>query len=449
MTGAVDREVDTVRDLVARVHAGEAASAQIVSDCLAAIEATEPQIRAWQFLDRESAAAQAEAMDDIRRRGRPVGALHGIPVGIKDIFDTADMPTERGSPIYAGRRPEADCAVVEKLREAGAVILGKTVTTEFAWLQPAVTRNPHDPARAPGGSSSGSAAAVAAGHVPLAVGSQTNGSTIRPASYCGVYGFKPTRGIVSRRGVLQTSQTLDQVGVFGRDAGDVALLADVLGGYDASDSSCYLAPRPRMLQGYLAEVPIEPSFAWIDMPYAERYSPATRAGCEELLEAMGSRVERLPAPRSFAVLIECHKVIYEFEMRRNLDAELTTHGDRLSPALRAALQAAEQRTQAQYDEALEVLAAAVDWFEQFFCDYDAIVTPSATGEAPPLDAGTGDPICSTIWTLCGLPCLSIPLLVGTGGLPIGIQLVANANEDDRLFRTTRWLLEQLEESTSQ
>ena len=443
MNDSVAEPMHTVRELVDAVRGGETTAAQFAAGCFAVIDATDAAIGAWRYVDRDGVMSAAERLDEIRRRGLPLGDLHGVPVGIKDIFDTADMPTECGSGIYAGRQPEADCAVVERLREAGAVILGKTTTTEFAWRHPTTTCNPHNPAYSPGGSSSGSAAAVAAGHVPLAIGSQTNGSTIRPASYCGVFGFKPSRGIVSRRGVFQTSETLDQVGMFGRDLGDVALLADALAGYDAQDPHCYLAPRPKMLQGYLAEVPVEPNFAWLEMPYNDRYSAAARQGCDELLDALEGQVDRIPAPKSFSALIDCHKRIYDYEISRCLRTEFTEHNDQLSATAREALEAALQCSDEQYREALGLLAGAQEWFTQFFYDYDAIITPSATGEAPLIADGTGAPICSTIWTLCGLPCLSMPLITGNEGLPIGVQLVANCNEDDRLLRTSRWLLEQL------
>jgi len=433
----------TIRDCVKLIGKGELTSEQLVEDCLKKIEQTDAGIGAWQHLDHDAALTQARQLDDVRRRGRPLGDLHGIPVGVKDIFDTENQPTERGSPIYKGRVPGADCAVVEKLREAGAVILGKTVATELAYMHPADTSNPHNSAFSPGGSSSGSAAAVAAAQVPLALGSQTNGSTIRPASYCGVYGFKPTRGIISRRGVFQTSATLDQVGVFGRDLGDVALLADVLAGYDAADSMSYLAPRPRMLSGYLSEVPIEPIFVWLDLPYADRFSDTARAGFDELLDVMGKQVERITAPQSFSGLIECHKAIYSYEIYRCLQSERENHFGLLSDTVRQALESAAKVSDATYEEAMQTLQAASQWFEQFFNDYDAIITASATGEPPKMGEGTGDPVCCTIWTLCGLPCVSLPLLAGHNDLPIGVQLVGGAKEDDRLLRTTRWLLQYL------
>jgi Asp-tRNA(Asn)/Glu-tRNA(Gln) amidotransferase A subunit family amidase len=233
------------------------------------------------------------------------------------------------------------------------------------------------------------------------------------------------------------------VGVFGRDPGDLALLCDVLGGYDASDNLSYLAPRPRMLKGYLSEVPVEPDFVWIDLPYADRYSQDTAEGFEELMDVLGAKVDRIPAPQSFSTLLACHKVIYDYELYRCLENERKNQWDQLSETIKSAFESARERTDEQYREALEIQEAANTWFRQFFNDYDAIITPAATGEAVKIGEGTGDPICCTIWTLCGLPCISLPLLTGSNGLPIGVQLVAAANEDDRLFRTTRWLLEHL------
>ncbi|GJL80487.1 MAG: glutamyl-tRNA amidotransferase subunit A [marine bacterium B5-7] len=433
----------TVRQCVELITSGALTSEHLLESYLDVIDATDAQIHAWAHIDRDHALEQARHLDDIRRRGLPVGNLHGIPVGIKDIFDTVEYVTERGSNIYANRNPSADSAVVERLKEAGAVIIGKSVTTELAWINPAATRNPHDHSRTPGGSSSGSAAAVAAGHVPLSIGSQTGGSVIRPASFCGVYGFKPSRGIISRRGVYQTSPTLDQVGVFGRDLGDVSLLVDVLGAYDANDSASYLAPRPHMLEGFLSDVLIEPNFVWIDMPYEEHYSKAVSHGCNELMEAIGGQLDRVPAPKSFIALIECHKIIYEYEIYRCLTDERENHWGLLSDTARRKLEVAGKVSDDQYQDALDVLNAANQWFEQFFYDYDSIVTPSSLGEAPAFEEGTGDPICCTIWTLCGLPCISLPLLLSGNGMPIGLQIVGGINRDDDLLRTSRWLLNTL------
>ena len=440
-------ELNTARDCVSAIKDGSLRSVDLVKTSLAEMERTDSTIKAWQHLDNEQAIAAAEQADEQRRHGRPVGQLQGIPVGLKDIIDTAELPTEYGSPIYKGRQADQDAAIVEKLKESGAVILGKTVTTEFAFMHPANTRNPHNTEFGPGGSSSGSAAAVAAGHVPLAFGTQTNGSVIRPASYCGVYGFKPSRGVVSRRGILQTSASLDQPGMFARDLGDLALLADIVAGYDASDSVSYNAPKPAALDGYLQDVPVEPNFVWLELPYADRFSDALVQGADELISELGGQIERVTAPASFNDAIEAHSIIYDYEIFRCL-SEVRTHESQLSDTVQSAFERAEKRTEEEYQQALAFKESFEAWFKPFFNDYDAVLTASAPSEAPRFGEGTGDPICCTVWTLAGLPCLNLPLLAGDHELPIGIQLVGAHQEDDRLFRSARWLLETLHAQAS-
>lgn len=438
--------MSTARQSIAQMKAGQMSSESLVQHCIDVIDETDDRIKAWVHVDREGALEQARECDLRCKRGKSLGSLHGVPVGLKDIIDTDNMPTRRGTPIYADRQPESNATIVNRLREEGAVILGKTVTTELAWMNESQCLNPHNLAYSPGGSSSGSAAAVAAGQVPLAIGSQTGGSVIRPASFNGVYGCKPSRGIIPKNGVLQTSATLDHIGVFARDAGDLALLTDAIKGYDQHDSFSYLAPRPAMLSGYDSEVPVEPHLVWINMPYQDRYSRTLNEAMDEVLAALDSTsaaVERIEAPQSFAALIECHKLIYDYEIRRCLDHEWTQEREHLSPVAIAGLQSAEKRSDDEYAEALEIMHAASDWFSTFFNDYDAVLTPSAMGVAPLLGNGTGDPVGCVIWTLCGLPCISLPLLNGENDLPMGLQLVGGYDQDDRLFRTTRWLVDQL------
>ena len=427
-----------------KIREGALASVDLVKACLARIDETDGQLKAWAHLDAEHALAQAEELDTIRRAGRPLGALHGVPVGLKDIIDTRDFPTERGTPIFSGREPSQDAVVVERLRESGAVILGKTVSTELAFMHPAETRNPHDPSRSPGGSSSGSAAAVAAYHVPLAIGTQTNGSVIRPAAFCGTYGFKPTRGVISRRGVLQTSKSLDQMGAFGRTLEDVALLTDVIGGYDPSDPLSYARPRPKMLDGSRAEAPVEPELVWFDLPFNDRLSEDARAGLDEVVSALGGRVERLPVSENMIGLVEVQQVIHEYEICHHLEKTFAEHWDMVSTSLQPIVERGRTISDAQYAGALEVMASAGSFFDKFFKDYDAVIAPSAAGEAPKFGGGTGDPVFCTIWTLCGLPSLNLPLLVGENGLPVGVQLIGAAEEDDRLLRTASWMLNELQ-----
>jgi len=439
----MSRLLESATSLVEQMKAGKFSAEELVRDCLSQIEATEGTIKAWAHLDAEQALAQARDLDEMRYRGLPLGPLHGVPVGIKDIYDTAGMPTEYGTPIHAGRSPDADCTVIAKLREAGAIIMGKTVTAEFAFLSPGETTNPHNPAHTPGGSSSGSAAAVAALYVPLAIGSQTNGSVVRPASFCGVYGLKPSRGMLSRQGVLQTSETLDQLGVFARTLEDVALITDAMKGYDAGDTSTYARPKPDLSAGCREEVPVEPLFAWFDLPYADRLPEDAAAGFEELLEALEGRVVKIESPDLFDEIIEHHRVIHFYEVRRNLATEYETQGDQMSAALRDVMASAEEVTEERYLEALAGIDTAKEFFADFFEDYDAVLTPSSAGEALHGLGVTGDPIFCTIWTYSGLPSLSVPLMTGEQGLPIGVQLVGGLEDDARLCRTANWLVNYL------
>ncbi len=426
------------------IRAGRLTSVALVEACLARIDETDSVIKAWVHLDPENALEQAREADRIRRAGHGTGVLHGVPVGLKDIIDTRALPTECGTPAMAGRQPTEDSAVVERLIEAGAVILGKTATAECAFLNPAETTNPFDPSRTPGGSSSGSAAAVAARQVPLAIGSQTNGSVIRPASFCGTYGFKPSSGLISRRGFLQTSETLDQVGVFARDIADTALFSQALAGYDPRDAASLARPAPGFVAGAAAEPPVEPELAWFDLPINSRLEADAREGIDAVLETLGPRVQRFEAAPQLNDLVHTQAVIHHYEVARNLDALYVEHGPMLSDKLHEALAKGREISTGEYEDALGVRQSAVGFFVEVFNDVDAIITPAATGEAPKISGGTtGDPIFCSIWTLAGLPCLSLPLLVGENNLPIGVQLVGAMEEDDRLLRTAGWMVEKL------
>ena len=427
-------------DAVHLIRQGAIDSAQLVEACLARVRETDTQVQAWAFLDPDHALAQARAADDLKRQGLPIGPLHGVPVGVKDIFDTADMPTEYGSVLYAGRTPSRDAAAVAMLRAAGAVIIGKTVTTEFATQAPGKTRNPHDPERTPGGSSSGSAAAVAAGMVPLALGSQTNGSVIRPAAFCGVLGFKPTHGLIPRHGMFMLSRTLDQVGVFARTVHDLALLAGQLVGYDERDPDT--RPRARIPFAEVAaeEPPLPPMFAFVKTPHWERADEETKEAFGELIEHLGDRVEEVELFPSAAEAWQWHATIMEAEMAANLEREWKQGRDRLSDSLRAQLERGREVRALDYQRAVARIRPIHESFVELFEQrYDAILTPAAPGTAPKDLASTGDPSFCTLWTLCGMPAVSLPLLQGTNGLPLGVQLVGPRDGDARLLRTARWL----------
>jgi Asp-tRNA(Asn)/Glu-tRNA(Gln) amidotransferase A subunit family amidase len=422
------------------VRDGAVTSRQLVEACLERIADVDPRVEAWTFLDPAHALAQAQEADEFRLSGQPVGALHGVPVGIKDIIDTADMPTENGSVLHAGRTPSRDAAVIARLREAGAIIMGKTVTTEFATRSPGKTRNPHDPGHTPGGSSSGSAAAVAAGMVPLALGSQTTGSTIRPGSFCGVYALKPTHGLISRRGMFQLSRSMDHVGLFARAIEDLALLMEVLVGHDEADPDT--RPRARVPYREIAaeQPPLRPMFAFVKTPRWHQVEPDAQEAFAELVARLGDRIEEVElvqADQAYA----WHEAISGPEVAVSLRREWEHGRDRLSAHLQARIERGRGVAAHEYLAArAQVPALNASLTELFEQRYDAILTPSAAGTAPKGIESTGDPAFCTLWTLCGMPAVNVPLMQGANGLPLGVQLVGPRHGDARLLRTARWLV---------
>jgi len=423
-----------------RIRDGILTSEELVQGCLEQIRALEPRVQAWQFLDEEHALAQARALDERKRNGEPLGPLHGVPVGVKDIIDTADMPTENGTVLHKGRTPRDGAGVVTQLRAAGAVILGKTVTTECAYFNPGKTRNPHNPEHTPGGSSSGSAAAVGSSMVPLALGSQTAGSVIRPAAFCGVYGFKPTHGLIPRYGILQLSRTLDHVGLFARSIDDVALLLEQLQGYDERDPDT----RPRARVDYQRisneEPPLEPMLAFIKTPHWERADADLKEAYAELQEALGAQIEEVELFPSASEGWDWQRTIMEAEMSSNLEALWVAGKDKLSERLRGLMERGRETRVIDYQRTLRRIAPTIESFDELFRErYDAILTPPALGTAPKGLGATGDPAFCVLWTLLGMPAITLPLMQGANGLPLGVQLVGRRNYDARLLRTARWL----------
>ena len=426
---------------------GAISSEQLVEACLSHIRAVDDNVQAWAFLDPEYALTQARALDRQRLDGRTIGPLHGVPIAIKDIFDTADMPTEFGSPIHAGRTPSRDATAVALLRGAGAVIMGKAVTTEFAFLSPGKTRNPHNREHTPGGSSSGSAASVAAHMVPLAIGSQTAGSTIRPASYCGVVGFKPTHGLISRHRVSPLSRTLDHVGLFARTIDDVALLAEQLVAYDENDPDTQARARIPFSSISAEEPPLAPMFAFIKTPMWQRADDDSKEGFAEIVEQLGAQVEEVELFPSAQDAWQWHQTIMGAEVAHNFEREWQNSRALLSEQLRAQIERGREVRAMDYQRALKQIAPLHDSFVELFEQrYDAILTPAAPSAAPKGLTSTGDPSFCTLWTLCGMPCITLPLLQNREALPIGVQLVGPRGDDARLLRTARWLAKRMAEN---
>jgi len=439
-------------DARALIETGALTSCELVEACLARIDELEPSIGAWTHLDREMALQQAQAADEFRKSGLALGALHGLPIGIKDIIDTADYPTERGTVLHQGRQPERDATLVALLKEAGAIILGKTVSTELAVDAPGKTRNPHNPEQTPGGSSSGSAAAVACAMVPLSVGTQTNGSVIRPAAYCGVYGYKPSFGRISRHGVLEQSPPLDTIGVFARSLPDLALLADVLMRFDAQDSVMKPVAPPRIVDLMATEVPVNPHFAFIRSSVWEQVEAVTKDALRELIEATNETqpktIDIVDMPESFDALHEDHRRVMEADLARSFADEYRRGKEQLSDVLRDMIERGQQVSDADYQQALARMQDYNAFLSEVFEDYDAILTPATPGPAPAGIEATGSPVMNTIWTFCGTPAINLPILQNPEGLPMGVQVIGERNDDARLFRSTRWLLDVLQNDTA-
>lgn len=426
-------------EAASRIAAGQLTAEDYVGACLQRIAALDGKIHAFIHHDPADALAQARALDQHRKAGKPLGPLHGLPVGIKDIMDTAEYPAECGSAVLKGRRPGRDSTVVAKLRGAGAVIIGKTVTTECAYFHPGATRNPHDIERTPGGSSSGSAAAVAAGMIPLALGTQTNGSIIRPASFCGVFGNKPTHGLVSRTGVLLLSRSLDHVGAFARNLADIALVMETIAGHDESDPDTRPLASTAFLHAAREKPPQPPKLAFVRTPVWDRADESTRAAFENLAKRLGDAVTTVDLPASDIAAWDDHRVVMAVEMARNLGSITDRGGEASSKMLLDLIAEGRAVSEARYQTARDNARRYAAHVDEIFKDHDAILTPSAPGAAPKGTA-TGNPSFNSFWSLTGFPTLTLPLLKGEADMPLGVQLVGAMGDDARLMRTANWLV---------
>jgi len=444
---SIDPSMLTAAEAAIALSEGQLSAEDLVAACLARIKVDEERVHAWAFLDPEHALRQAREADLRRREGKPLGPLHGLPVGVKDIIDTEDMPTEDGTVLHKGRRPTDDATVVSMLRSAGAIIIGKTVTTELATYSPGETRNPLNPEHTPGGSSSGSAAAVAARMVPLAIGTQTNGSIIRPAAYCGVVGYKPSFGLISRHGVLKQSRPLDQIGVMARSVEDVALLAEQLIGFDENDPDTRPQARPLLREIALQEPPVPPTLAFVKTPMWKLADTQCKEAFAELVAHLGERVEEFTLPAAFKDAWKWHQTVMEADLAKNYEAQYKGGRDKLSEALRSQIERGRKVRAVDYNKALDQVPALNRALSNLFeLRYEAILTPATTGTAPRGLESTGSPVFCTFWTLCGLPAITLPLMQGADGLPLGVQLVGPRGSDARLLRTARWLTSQVQQS---
>ena len=413
----------SAREDAARVASGSLTAEALTRACLDRIGEREATTGAWHYLDPDRAIAEARQRDRAPRRG----PLHGVPIGVKDLMDTHDMPTSYGSPIYRDHRPAWDAACVALARAAGAVVIGKTVTTEFATFFPGKTTNPHNPGHTPGGSSSGSAAAVADRMVPLAFGTQTAGSVIRPAAFCGVVGYKPSFGTIARAGVKSLSDSLDTVGVMARDVADAAFFAAVLSGRPALRLDDEIAP-PRIA-----------FYRTPEWPHAEAAAIAVLEHAVARLAAAGAPTGEVTAPPEHTGLVEAQKIVMDYETARSLAFEHAMRPHDLSANLRERIAVGLDHSGETYDAARRDIARARAALPTLFGDFDVLLVPAAPGEAPKGLDHTGDPIFSRSWTILHLPCVTIPAGRGPAGLPVGVQLVGRAGDDARTLRAAAFL----------
>jgi Asp-tRNA(Asn)/Glu-tRNA(Gln) amidotransferase A subunit family amidase len=418
----------TAVDAAAMIARGEITSEELVGACLDRIITREDIVGAWISIDPDAALASARAADRERSRGGEIGPLHGVPFGVKDIIDTRDLTTEYGSKIYAGHQPDADSPCVEAMFAAGAVLLGKTVTTEFATFTPGKTRNPHNSAHTPGGSSSGTAAAVADFMVPAGLGTQTSGSVIRPASFCGVCAIKPSHGVVPLSRMLVLVPVFDCIGTMARSFDDLALIHDIQTG----NSPTPLADGP----GRTPAIGLCRSHQW------DKGEPAARQTLETAavrLTELGADIRDVVLPHHFADLPAVHGTIMNVWLSRNLANEYERFRDKLSERLRARIELGIETSADDFDRALKMAERCRSEIDDVLDDRDVLMTPSAPGVAPADLAFTGDPAFNMVWTLLQVPCVNVPHFSGPGGLPVGIQLIGRLGDDRRALEVAKWI----------
>lgn len=407
------------------IASGELTATALVERCVARIEAREAEVQAWVWFQPDYALAQARALDEAFARGGVVGPLHGLPVGLKDVIDTGDAPTGNGCPVDDGRQPDKDARLVTMLRDAGAIIMGKTVSTELAFMHAGKTRNPHNPAHTPGGSSSGSCAAVGDGMIPLAVGTQTGGSVIRPASFCGITGFKPTLNAIPRAGVTLQSHTLDTVGVFGQTPADAALIASAL--FQGDELKAELSPVEA------------PRLALLHPPGWDEATDDLHAAFARIEAALGDRLIRAELPSAFDDAANQRAIVNFAEMAHHYARYREAGLDRLGSETQKAMKDGAATPATDYIAALAAGQAMRRGLRDVFQAADFLICPAATGPAPEGLAFTGDSIFNGLWTFCGTPAITVPIEVAGNGLPIGVQIVAAKGKDADLLSAAQWL----------
>ena len=429
----------SLEELAKKIKDAQLTSVEVCEKYIERIDKFEKDVKAWAHFDKKVLLEKATEADDHRRSGKPVGPLHGVPIAVKDIIGTVDMPTECGTIIRKGKSYSQNAEIIDLLHASGAIVMGKTATSELAYLGPPATTNPHDKDRTPGGSSSGSAATVASFMAPASIGSQTGGSVIRPASYCGVVGYKPSYGLISRNGVLRTSYSLDQIGMFGRKVEDVAMLAKVLIKKDKYDPVTIHYSTENILTETKKGPIFEPKFIFYKTDHWKIIDKKSRESFEYFIKSFKKNIEIFDTPSYFKDIHKYHQIIHETDLANNFSIYYQKFKKKLSKYMQDAISNGNKYTAKEYAEAIDFMKRSYESYEEVFEDYHGVLSPSSPGVAPKGLKSTGTAEFNKVWSYLGTPCISLPLLEGENNLPLGVQLIGNKYDDHRFLGVANWL----------
>ena len=435
----------SLEELASKIKDAQLSSVEVCEKYIERIDKFEKDIKAWAHFDKKVLLEKATEADDHRRSGKPVGLLHGVPIAVKDIIGTVDMPTECGTVIRKGKSYSQNAEIIDLLHASGAIVMGKTATSELAYLGPPATTNPHDKNRTPGGSSSGSAASVASFMAPASIGSQTGGSVIRPASYCGVVGYKPSYGLISRNGVLRTSYSLDQIGMFGRKVEDVAMLAKVLIKKDKYDAATIHYSTENILSETKKGPIFEPKFIFYKTDHWKIIDKKSRESFEYFIKSFKKNIDIFDTPSYFKDIHKYHQIIHETDLANNFSVYFKKFKKKLSKYMQDAISNGNKYTAKEYAEAIDFMKRSYESYEEVFEDYHGVLSPSSPGVAPKGLKSTGTAEFNKVWSYLGTPCISLPLLEGENNLPLGVQLIGNKYDDHRFLGVANWLEKECQE----
>mgnify|MGYP001273670162 FL=1 len=435
----------SLEELSEKIKSGQLTSVEVCKTYIERIKKFDKDIKAWAHFDSKVLLEKATEADEHRRAGKPTGSLHGVPIAVKDIIGTVDMPTECGTVIRKGKSYSQNAEIIDLLHSSGAIVMGKTATSELAYLGPPPTTNPHDKSRTPGGSSSGSAASVASFMAPASVGSQTGGSVIRPASYCGVVGYKPSYGLISRNGVLRTSYNLDQIGMFGRKVEDVAMLAKVLIKKDKYDPATIHYSTENILSETKKGPIFEPKFIFYKTDHWKIIDKKSREAFEYFIKSFKKNIEIFDTPSYFKDIHKYHQIIHETDLANNFSIYYKKYKKKLSKYMQDAISNGNKYTAKEYAEAIDFMKRSYESYEEVFEDYHGVLSPSSPGVAPKGLKSTGTAEFNKVWSYLGTPCISLPLLEGENNLPLGVQLIGNKYDDHRFLGIAKWLEKECQE----